>query len=125
METAPFAQTANTSDGAVSEATTQTAAKQKANTLTSVRNQTPPMQMLSIFPNPASSLALVQLPAFSGEARLEVYSMRGEEIYRTMLPATMSQGTCSLDVTNFASGMYIVRFYGAESRASAQILVNR
>jgi hypothetical protein len=125
METAPFAQTANASNGEASEATTQTAAKQKANTLTSVRNQTPPMQMLSISPNPASSLALVQLPAFSGEARLEVYSMRGEEIYRTMLPATMSQGTCSLDVTNFASGMYVVRFYGAESRASAQILVNR
>jgi Putative Ig domain len=125
MNTTTLALAANASNGAASESTAKAATKQATNTLTSVRNQTPPMQMLSIAPNPASSLALVQLPIFSGEARLEVFSMRGEELFRTMLPATMSQGTCSLDVTNFPSGVYVVRFYGEEVRASAQILVSR
>jgi hypothetical protein len=129
LEDINSASTANASNEAASEAyaqgNAQTNTQQATNTLTSVRNQTPLMQMLSIAPNPASSLALVQLPVFSGEARLEVFSMRGDELFRAVLLSNVSGSRFPLDVTNFANGMYVVRFYGVEVRASSQILVNR
>jgi hypothetical protein len=117
----------NASNSAASEQNTQNNQTVHAatNSLTSVRNQTPALQMLSVAPNPASSLVIVQLPSFSGEARLEVCSLLGEEIFHATLPISLSQSAFPLDVTAFANGMYLVRFYAAETRASAQILVNR
>jgi hypothetical protein len=92
---------------------------------TSVRNQTPPVQMLSVAPNPAQGAVSVRLPAFKGDAHLEILSLRGEELFRAVLTPNLSEASFPLDVSALPNGMYIVRFFGAEARASAQILVNR
>ena len=115
---------ANVSNNAVSTPKNpQTIASQTATT--NARNQTPLPQMLAIAPNPASSLVMVQLPMFTGEARLEVFSLLGAKLSETHLPAVLSESRFALDVSALQIGVYFVRFYGAESRASAQILVNR
>lgn len=106
------------------QAMPQTPPKQGVVT-TSVRNQTPPVQMLSVAPNPAQGAVSVRLPAFKGDAHLEILSLRGEELFRAVLTPNLSEASFPLDVSALPNGMYIVRFFGAEARASAQILVNR
>lgn len=93
-------------------------------TTTSVRNQTPQMRSLGVAPNPASQLVVVNIPMFTGEGRLEVLSLRGETVFSSMLTANASGSSLPLNVADFASGMYVVRFISSDVRAVAQVLVS-
>ncbi len=94
-------------------------------TATSVRNQTPSAQMLLVAPNPASNLVSVSLPAFASEARLEFFSLRGEELFRATLAPRSTASSFPLDVSAIPTGMYLLRLSGADVRMSAQVLVQR
>ncbi|TAE28957.1 MAG: hypothetical protein EAZ92_07250 [Candidatus Kapaibacterium sp.] len=94
-------------------------------TATGVRNQTPSAQMLLVAPNPASNLVSVSLPTFASEARLELFSLRGEELFRATLTPRSTPSSFPLDVSAVPTGMYLLRLSGADVRMSAQVLVQR
>jgi hypothetical protein len=91
--------------------------------LTSVTENAPSVQNLGISPNPVSDVAFVQLPAFTGTARLSVINMRGEEVFSADIAAANT--VMQVDMNAFANGVYIVRIAGASIRAHQRMLIAR
>ena len=91
--------------------------------LTSVTENAPSVQNLGISPNPVSDMAFVQLPAFTGTARLSVINMRGEEVFSADIAAANT--VMQVDMNAFANGVYIVRIAGASIRAHQRMLIAR
>jgi hypothetical protein len=67
----------------------------------------------TVTPNPASDVAILQLPSFIRVARLQVLNARGEEVFAVVLsPQSIAQGSYNLDVRGLASGAYFLRLVG-------------
>ena len=91
--------------------------------LTSVSSGVSLVQTLGVAPNPASDAAFIQIPSFSGAARLSVVNMRGEEVFTT--DVTAANTTLQLDANNLPVGVYLVRIVGENIRASVRMMIAR
>ncbi len=91
--------------------------------LTSVSGGVSLVQTLGVAPNPASDAAFIQIPSFSGAARLSVVNMRGEEVFET--DVTAANTTLQLDAHNLPVGVYLVRIVGENIRASVRMMIAR
>lgn len=65
---------------------------------------------LTVIPNPANELAVVELEGLQGEVRLEVYDMHGAQVLRR--ERVQGVRSVSLDVSRLAAGVYMVRVVG-------------
>ena len=60
--------------------------------------------VLSLYPNPASSLLRLELSSGAELSKVEVFDARGAAV-----PAARYQGGGQLDVSNLAGGLYLLR----------------
>lgn len=91
--------------------------------LTSVSGGVSLVQTLGVAPNPASDAAFIQIPSFSGAARLSVVNMRGEEVFDT--DVTAANTTLQLDAHNLPTGVYLVRIVSENIRTSVRMMIAR
>ncbi|MBL7990846.1 MAG: carboxypeptidase regulatory-like domain-containing protein [Candidatus Kapabacteria bacterium] len=91
--------------------------------LTSISGGVSLVQTLGVAPNPASDAAFIQIPSFSGAARLSVVNMRGEEVFGTDI--TTANTTLQLDAHNLPTGIYLVRIIGENVKASVRMMIAR
>lgn len=61
----------------------------------------------NVYPNPADATINVTLPAYEGAAHIEIYNAMGQLVITTTVE---SRSYTSLDVSQFASGVYHVQF---------------
>jgi len=64
---------------------------------------------LEIYPNPSSgNFNMVIANPVDGLAKVFVFSIQGQKIYEEQLPVSMTSNKFTLDLSNLASGMYIL-----------------
>lgn len=64
---------------------------------------------LEIYPNPSSgNFNMVIANPVDGLAKVFVYSIQGQKIYEEQLPVSMTSNKFTLDLSNLASGMYML-----------------
>jgi len=64
---------------------------------------------LEVYPNPSSgSFNMVIANPVEGNAQVTVHSIQGQKIYEEQLPVSMTSNKFVLDLTGFASGMYLL-----------------
>ena len=65
---------------------------------------------LHVSPNPASSNAIVSLPASgSGQQNITITSASGNEMLKTVVFASADKRTLNVDVSNYPTGVYFVK----------------
>ena len=62
-------------------------------------------QGIQIIPNPASHRITIQSPGFGSRAELEIFNILGNLVFCSEI----STGKCLVDVSNFRSGIYLVK----------------
>jgi chitinase len=66
----------------------------------------PTVLVLGVYPNPAKDVLTVQTKGVSKQSILKVYSITGQEVYRTTVNGTTSQ--LQIDISKWAKGIYII-----------------
>ena len=80
--------------------------------------------IINIFPNPASSILNIEWNgALKGKAAILVTDLLGKEIYKTDWDLSATNGKGNIDVSTFATGMYIIRIKSAAIDYSGKIIV--
>lgn len=67
---------------------------------------------LALYPNPANELLNVSLdniPQFSGNVELEIYSINGQRVFRESIQPIDQNGTLQLHIENLMPGHYQLR----------------
>lgn len=73
-----------------------------------------------MFPNPATDVLNIQLPTGTSEAEVGVFDYTGRKVSAKTVTTTDTQ----LDITNLATGMYIIRV-SADDKLGAQRFIKR
>lgn len=82
---------------------------------------------LSVYPNPASDLAIVSIPVdyIDLNANIQVFDMRGNQLVSRSAFDINSSGQFAINVSNFASGVYNLLYTGNGKVFTAHFLVAR
>lgn len=76
---------------------------------------------VNIFPNPASDLIAIRMPATHPFHRIEVLNSVGELVYQTL----MNENALIFSVKDFPSGLYFVRMVGDNKSQTEKFLVTK
>jgi hypothetical protein len=81
--------------------------------------------ILSVFPNPVNSVAVIelQLPSFGAEARLELFDVLGRRIYENTIHNASGTTRLFLDTSSWPSGLYFVKASCGARQAHQKLLV--
>lgn len=74
-------------------------------------------------PNPASERVLFTFKANDASSDLTIYNLSGNIIYSAVLSANTNQ--LSIDISNFAKGVYIAHFVNTKTSSRIKFIVNK
>ncbi len=80
------------------------------------------LSLTKTYPSPAQNYTNFHFTAPEGEVIVEVYSLAGALLNSNKIQAANGQNAYRLDVSNFATGQYIVRFSNAKTSVSAKMM---
>lgn len=83
----------------------------------SIEDQT--LQSFEIYPNPASTLITIKLPANTNAGIIEVYNIVGKHVQSKSLDITTDN---LLDISNLQSGLYIIRITSGDSSQTKRFI---
>ena len=72
----------------------------------------------SVYPNPADNLLFIEIPSASERTTLEIYTIKGEVI----LTKKVDAGIKTLDIHDWAPGIYLVKVYDDLFNSTRKIL---
>jgi len=79
------------------------------------------LSSINVFPNPGNDVINVSLPSGDGMYKVQLYSLEGELI----LEQDVNQTNATLDVSEFASGMYVVKISGNGLQHQQKLLISK
>jgi photosystem II stability/assembly factor-like uncharacterized protein len=66
---------------------------------------------LNIYPNPASDIITIETPEISHQSFLSIYNLNGQELRKQ----NISESKTIIDISNYNTGLYIVKVMGERS----------
>jgi len=81
-----------------------------------------PIQGVLLFPNPASQVLNVQLPALVGDAELTISNMFGQDLVKTRI---ITGAIFAVNLDNLIDGMYLVSITTDGRTAKYKLVVRR
>ncbi|MBK8847028.1 MAG: T9SS type A sorting domain-containing protein [Bacteroidetes bacterium] len=82
------------------------------------------LSSLFLYPNPANANVLIDFDAFeSGEGNIQLYNLLGAEVYAQSIALAEGQNRFNFDVSNLASGCYIVKVTSKGTTQMARLIV--
>lgn len=78
-------------------------------------------QPLVAYPNPANNHLTVSIPETVGDGRLLLTNIHGKVINKESIPA--NDGTVQFSVNDYPSGVYLLKFNGAESIQPEKVII--
>jgi hypothetical protein len=81
--------------------------------------------ILSVFPNPVNSVAVIelQLPSFGAEAQVELFDLLGRRVYENTIRNVSGSRRLFLDVSSWSSGLYFVKASCGARQVHEKVLV--
>jgi hypothetical protein len=73
-----------------------------------------------VYPNPFDSEITVAMPASLASAQVEVSTLNGTSVYRSM--ARLESGRLKLDLSSLESGMYVLTVITSDGRTAYKII---
>jgi hypothetical protein len=82
-------------------------------------------EMISIFPNPASTTITIQSMVNSPWSAVNIYSAQGALVYHSTFGIDLASGETTFDISPFANGLYYLHLQSAEGIAIKKFQVIR
>ncbi|MFA6201175.1 MAG: T9SS type A sorting domain-containing protein, partial [Bacteroidales bacterium] len=79
--------------------------------------------LVTMYPNPATSTTKLVVSGVEGETDIDINDVQGKLIYKTTAKAMNGKVEQTIDVNNFAKGVYYVRIQNQTTSRTQKLIV--
>lgn len=77
---------------------------------------------INIYPNPSKGIFNLELNHIEGNVKVEIYNMLGEQVLNQPFNSSGTQTIKTFDLSNYNSGIYLVKVYCKDKMASYKVI---